>query len=507
MKEKLISFFHSGVIGMHLSFRTLVMYWALIVLGGLLVSHVYAQGSGQVTGEIILTLESNMSKMLPYTPQSPTTGTPEAFRTKDTATLKVCIQNGRARVGDVIREFTLIGEKDLKTVEAKTDCTPIHPTRSNIDIRRPGNWRRESTDMKVLLMPPEEAEKKFNMKLESRVNFTPRDVVRPRTREERKERSALKASVIGGLPKGKYNVSVHTESAVSFSGYMRSESHNVCTGITTSYFIRYLPDDPSKEQFSKVDRGEHSTSILSIVPYKKYPLVGSWEIDYDPNGSGGSEIIWQIKKRETDSTLSVQWSFKPNNPCQRLAIAIEHDLTYAEGYLDKTARQKASDQYKKELEKAKKEKTGRPKFFEIYSCYVDRYVYERDKGFPPPAGELDCENPQPQKERGVGNQLYVNEKCILVGEPEYRKRTKDSCTPDGIVIGVIAHEKTHVEQCLSDPDRYNTIDPAVFGDMEVAAHLVGISKMLESLKRLCPNYDTTSYEIRMETINHSRLKP
>ena len=72
------------------------------------------------------------------------------------------------------------------------------------------------------------------MKLESRVTITP--LVRPKTQEERRERRALKESVIGGLPKGKYNVGVHTESAVSFSGYMRTESHNVCTGITTSYF-------------------------------------------------------------------------------------------------------------------------------------------------------------------------------------------------------------------------------------------------------------------------------
>lgn len=496
---------------MHPSSRTMVMFWALIVLGGLLVSHVYAQGGSQVTGEIILTLESNISKMLPSTPQSPTTGTPEAFRMKDMATLKVCIQNGRVRVGDIMREFILIGEKDLKTVDAKTDCTPIHPTRSNIDIRRPGNWRRESTDMKVLLMRPEEAEKKFNMKLESRVNFTPRDVVRPRTREERKERSALKASVIGGLPKGKYNVTVHTESAVSLSGYMRSESHNVCTGITTFYFVRYLPDDPSKEQFSRVDRGEHSTSILSIVPYRKYPLFGSWEIDYDPNGSSRSEIIRQIKKREIDSTLSVQWSFKPNDPCQRLAIAIEHDLTYAEGYLDKTARQKGSEQYKKELEKAKKEKNLSPDPIKIYVCYVDRYVYERDKGFPPPAGEMDCENPKKGSE--VRNDIEVDENCILLYEPEYRKRAKDSCTPEEIVAGVIAHENTHVAQCIhckqckGDCAHCNNSNPAVWGDNEVAAHLVGIAKMLESLKRLCPNYDTTSYEIRMETINRSRLKP
>jgi len=482
------------------------MFWALIMLGGLLASHVYAQGSGQVTGEIILTLESNVSEILPrQSPRAPTTttGDPASMRMKDTATLKVCIQNGRITVGDVKREFTFIGKSELKTVDAKTDCTPIHQTRSNIDIRRPGNWRKEEWDVKVRVMRPEDAEKKFIMKLKHRVSL--RDVVRPRTPEGRRERRTLEASVIGGLPKGKYRVEVSTEALVSFFGGMASQSHNVCTGITDTFITQFYPTDPGEKLTSRVSQDQHSTHIDTVVPYRKYPLVGSWEIDYDPQGCGGSNIIWQIKKREVDSTLSVQWSFKPNDPCQRLALMIEHDLTYAEGYLDKTAQEKARKQYEKELRKAEENNTEKPNLFEIYTCYVDRYVYERDKGFPPPAGELDCENPQ--QVGGVGNEIWVDDQCILVPEPEYRKRAKDSCTPEEIVAGVIAHENTHVAQCLDkDSVSYKTRDLAVWGGLEAAAHLVGIANMLGSLKRLCPNYDTTSYETRMETINRSRPK-
>jgi hypothetical protein len=472
-------------------FRTMIFLCTLTMLEGLLASPILADGSGQVTGEIILTLESDISKMLPHTsPRAPTTktGNPESWRMKDTATLKVCIQNGRASVGDVKRELIFTGEKDEKTVDAKTDCTPIHQTRSNIDIRRPGNWRTSSHSLKHLLMQPEEAKKKYNMKLESRVTITP--LVRPKTQEERRERRALKESVIGGLPKGKYNVDVHTESAVSFSGHLRTESHNVCTGITTSYFVQYLPDDPGKKEFSKVDRGEHSTSILSIVPYRKYPLFGSWEIDYDPNGSGGSNIIWKDKK----SSLYVQWSFKPNDLCQKLREMIENDLLYAEGYLDKATRQRPMNNYK---------------------CHVDRWVFERMYGSPPPPGVLDCEKkPDGDGKKpgrgggdGVGDEIGVDRDCNLVNEKPYREKAKRNCTPEEVISGIMAHEKTHVEQCKRDRARYNTSDPAVWGDMEVAAHLVGIANMLKSLKRLCPNYDTTAYEIRMETINRSRLKP
>lgn len=476
---------------MHSFFRPMIMFWALIMLGGLLASHVRADGSGQVTGEITLTLEGNISEMLPHQSlRAPTieTGSPETVRIKDTATLNVCIQNGRVSVGDVKRELIFTGEQDQKTVDAKTDCTPMHQTRSNIDIRRPGNWRTSSYSLNHLLMPPEEAKKKYNMKLESRVTITP--LVRPKTQEERSERRALKASVIGGLPKGKYSVGVHTEAVVAFSGYMRTESHNVCTGITTSYFVRFLPDDPGKKEFSKVDRGEHSTNALMIVPYRKYPLVGSWEIDYDPNGSGGSNIIWKDKK----SSLYVQWSFKPNDPCQKLREMIENDLLYAEGYLDKATRQRPMNNYK---------------------CHVDRWVFERMCGSPPPPGVLDCEKkPDGDGKKpgrgggdGVGDEIGVDRDCNLVNEKPYREKAKRNCTPEEVISGIMAHEKTHVEQCKRDRARYNTSDPAVWGDMEVAAHLVGIANMLGSLKRLCPNYDTTPYEIRMETINRSRLKP
>jgi len=482
---------HSGVKDMQRFFHAMIFLWTLTILAVLLASHVSAEGSGQMTGEIILTLESNASQILPHQPArapTTTTGDPGMFRMKDTATLKVCIQNGRASVGDVKREFTLIGEEDLKTVDAKTDCTPIHPTRSNIDIRRPGNWHRGSYNWKFLLMQPEEAKKKYNMKLESRVTITP--LVRPKTQEERRERKVLKEGMIGGLPMGKYKVWVHTETLVAFSGYMRSESHNVCTGITTSYFEQFLPDDPGNNEFSKINRGEHSTSILSIVPYRKWPLWGSWEIDYDPSGSGGSNIIWEDKK----SSLYVQWSFKPNDPCQKLKDMIENDLAYAEGYLDRATRQKPMNKYK---------------------CYVDRWVYERLHGSPPPSGALDCEKipdgdgkkPGGDRENGVGDEIWVDGNCNLMNEKPYREKAKRNCTPEEIISGVLAHEKTHVEQCKSDRARFNTSNTEVFGDMEVAAHLVGIANMLQSLKRLCPNYDTTPYEIRMESINRSRLKP
>ena len=59
----------------------------------------------------------------------------------------------------------------------------------------------------------------------------------------------------------------------------------------------------------------------------------------------------------------MQWSFKPNDPCQKLREMIENDLAYAEGYLDRTTRQRPMKNYK---------------------CYVDRWVFERMYGSPPP---------------------------------------------------------------------------------------------------------------------------
>ena len=61
-------------------------------------------------------------------------------------------------------------------------------------------------------------------------------------------------------------------------------------------------------------------------------------------------------------SLYVQWSFKPNDPCQKLKEMIEHDLAYAEGYLDRATRQRPMNKYK---------------------CYVDRWAYERFTALPP----------------------------------------------------------------------------------------------------------------------------
>jgi hypothetical protein len=151
---------------------------------------------------------------------------------------------------------------------------------------------------------------------------------------------------------------------------------------------------------------------------------------------------------------------------------IEHDLAYAEGYLDRATRQQPMNKYK---------------------CYVDWWAWERLHGSPPPSGVLDCEKESKggREAKGVRDEIGVDSNCNLLNERSYREKAKRNCTPEEVISGIIAHEKTHVEQCKQDRDRSNTSDPAVWGDMEVAAHLIGINKMLQSLKRLCPNYDTT----------------
>jgi hypothetical protein len=157
----------------------------------------------------------------------------------------------------------------------------------------------------------------------------------------------------------------------------------------------------------------------------------------------------------------------------------------------------------KELERTKDD-VKRPDPIKIYKCHVDRYAYERLNGFPPSAGLLDCEDTQ--QVGGVGDEIGAAADCSAVDEQAYRENAKRNCTPEEGIAGIIAHERIHYEQCKSDT-RYNSSDPAVWGDMEVAAHLIGINEMLKGLKRLCPNDDTSAIEIRIETINRSRLRP
>jgi hypothetical protein len=454
--------------------------------------------SSQVIGEITIQYEANKASE-PLQASSGTTVTGKGPSTQHVMTTKakVCIQNGKAMVGDVTHDLKWLQEKDVKTVYDKTDCTPIHRTRSNLDIRRPGNWERTALNLKQVILEPEVAQKKFKTTFNYRPDFSMNRV------SDGKYTDKTRASGQGGMPAGRYHLFLDTKVFQATSGYSVTQRHNVCTGITTENRLEWEPVPPGSKPSQTVIGSQNSNTIVLANPYTlSTPLGGAATnvfIDFNPNGCSGSQTLLQEKKPRFEQTLTVHWKFKPNDPCPHLIEAIRHDLAYAEAYLDKATRKKTTDMDK-------------------YKCYVDRKAYEILYGSPPPAGVLECDKKpgdtaagssspggnDVDEGLGVGDEIGVDGNCNLVNEQAYREKARRNCTPEEVVEGILAHEKTHVWQCKTDRTRYNTKDTAIWGEMEVSAHLIGIDHMLKSLNRLCPEYWTGEIQEKIKEIKRKQ---
>ena len=174
--------------------------------------------SSQVIGEITIQYEANEASE-PLQASSGTTVTGKGLSTQHVMTTKakVCIQNGKALVGDVTHDLNWLQEKDVKTVYDKIDCTPIHRTRSNLDIRRPGNWERTALNLRQVILEPEVAQKKFKTTFNYRPGFSMNRV------SDGKYTDKTRASGQGGMPAGRYHLFFGYESV---PGHVRLLRHS-----------------------------------------------------------------------------------------------------------------------------------------------------------------------------------------------------------------------------------------------------------------------------------------
>jgi len=480
---------------LRLGMLLIVVFWTGLWL------HPAFAGNSQVTGEITIKYEANeASEPLQAPSGAKVTGMGRSTQHSMTTKAKVCIQDGKATVGDVTHDLKFLQEKDVKTVYDKTDCTPIHRTRSNLDIRRPGNWERETLNLKQVILEPEESAKKFK----TTVNYKPGFSMNRVSDGRRVDKTGLAQP--GGMPAGRYHLFLDTKVFQASSGYAISQRHNVCTGVTTEKRLEWEPVPPGSKPNQTGIGSQDSNTVVLTNPYTlSTPLGGAATnvfIDFDPNGCSGSQTLLQEKKPRFEQTLTVHWKFKPNDPCSHLIEAIKHDLAYAQAYLDKATRQKTTD-------------------MDQYKCYVDRKAYEILYGSPPPAGALECDKKpgdpgagssspggnEGGEGLGVGDEIGVDGNCNLVNEQAYREKARRNCTPEEVVEAIIAHEKTHVNQCKTDRARYNTKDTAIWGEMEVSAHLIGIDHMLKSLNRLCPEYWTGEIQEKIKEIKRKQQQP
>ncbi|MGB9700457.1 MAG: hypothetical protein ACPL5I_13865 [Thermodesulfobacteriota bacterium] len=449
----------------------------LMVIPFVLSADILAAEYSQVMGEITLIEELNLVDRLP--PSSPpndnsyyaqnVTGTPYTHKSKKKVTFHICINGDHFLLSDVDHDLKEFQEMDQKSQYLKTDCS----ARRKRDIRRPGSYTTDAQNIKQIFLPPDKANKLYNLNLTPHLKVIPQE-------------------------KGKYKIEVSTTYLKAPSGYMKHEIHNICNGKVTGYLNQYLPEDFGKKESGSIHQEEGHMRTIYFVPFKLEMLRGEWQINYDPKGCHGSSVIKSQSAKDPQGRtyeliLTAHWTFKPNDPCSHLIEAIKQDLAYAEAYLDQATREKTADPEK-------------------YKCFVDRKAYEILHSSPPPRCILECEGMpadcQVKKgEGGVGDEIGVDGDCHLVNEEIYREKARRNCTPNEVVEGILAHEKTHVSQCKGDKARFNAKDTTIRGNMEVAAHLIGIDHMLKSLKRLCPDYDPSLLEEKIKDINRSRLKP
>lgn len=433
----------------------------------------------QAEGEIVVEHKLEKGGKPPHAPSGATAeGISERFYHSVKTKAKVCFYNGETQVLDLEREWSSTEEKDVTVTYKSTDCTPVHARHK--DIRRPGNQERVTEVKGTVILEPHEVEQLYDAKSRYRPIFTMIAIpMKPGEKEP--------SSVCWGA--GRYACLFEAKVYSAYSGYSLTSKFNVCTGETTENRIEYKPVPPGAASGNTPDVSSPNTIVIPN-PYRLGFLPGtfaSWHMDFDPAGCEGSYPLYWEKKPDSEMTGKVSWRFQPKDPCPDLAEAILCDLAYARAYLDKDTRKKTDD-------------------IEEYKKYVGEKALEYHR--PKPAG-IDFTR---------GDEIGVNSDCELVyiarsgkktgreAAQAYRREAMGKCKPPEVIEGILEHEKTHEFQCNTDKDRYNRRDTAIWGEMEVAAHLTGIESMLQSLRRICPAYDARHIEEVIGQINRERQK-
>jgi hypothetical protein len=440
-----------------------------LAVGGL----VWATEAGicaQLRGTVTIVNESYIKRSLPdMSKHCKYSGDPGTFKMLDTLTIELCMQDGEMTVAQGRRTFQVSGKESSRYECDTAECTQWKDGHVVVLKKKPGHQWQVKEHFVFRFYRGKEWSPSMQV---SGVGFM------PVFSEDLKPEELMKVYSSPVPVKGRYQIMVSAEDYVGKEGYVETRHIDPCAQTASAFTFRTEMTDPSKEPSNWVDSMKNPQVAIATLPAGPWPIAATWEIDFDPKGCGGTKVIEQ----DENHTLTAQWNFRLTTPCDQAKEAIDHDLAYAEGYMDKETRKQDPDKYK---------------------CYVDRWVFEKMYGRPPDPGTLDCEKkPDPTKGevQGVGDELGVNSDCELVGEKEYRDQAAGKCLPDGVVNGVMAHEMVHVKQCKEQHERYNSNDTGIWGDMEAEAHLAGVQYMLDWMRGNCPESDVKPFEKRMDAI-------
>lgn len=439
--------------------------------------------SFQLEGEITVKYRLKKDGAKLHAPSGATiSGTPRSTNHFIQTKARVCFYQGHTTILGVSHEVDMLDHQDVKTVYKSTDCSPIHRTRDNVRIKRPGNWERTVEKRTTVFLEPAQAQRQ--LKLEG--NYKPFFTMILIPGEPLGGESETKADTCKGA--GRYSCNFEAAVFHAISGYSLTQKHYVCTGETTEKRIEFQPVAPGREHHGAA-AGSISPNVLVLTnPYALSNLPGtfaSWHMEFDPRGCSGSHTLLEVKKPSLEQTWTVHWEFKPKEPCEDLIQTILNDLAYTQAYLDPATRKRTAD-------------------IEKYKEYVDEKAYEIYKPEPSPLNQASP----------MGDEIGVNLDCELIyqdkkgeeAEKAYRHDSLRNCVPVEVVEGILTHEKTHLFQCQTDKARFGKFNTESWGNMEGAAHLAGIWHMLKSLKQLCPQYDTSLVEEKINQINEERRK-
>ncbi len=439
--------------------------------------------SSQLEGEITVEYRLNKDAGELHAPSGATiSGIPRTTRHFVKTKARVCLYEGQTAVLGASHEVDMLEQQDVKVVYKSTDCSPVHRTRGNVRIERPGNWERTVEKQTRVFLEPAQAQRQFKLNSNYKPSFTmifiPRE---PSGTEPRTKAGTCKWA-------GRYLCSFEALVYDAIEGYSLTQRHDVCTAQTTEKRIEFQPVAPGQEHAGAAVGSISPNTTVLTRPYVLAKLPGtfaSWHMEFDPRGCSGSHTLFQEKKPHLEQICTVHWEFKPREPCEDLIQTILNDLAYTQAYLDPATRKRTSD-------------------IEKYKEYVDEKAYEIHK---PESSPWSQASP-------MGDEIGVNSKCELIyqgkkgeeAEKAYRQDSLRKCIPVEVVEGILRHENTHLFQCRTDKARFNKFNTEIWGNMEAAAYLAGIEHMLNSLKQLCPGYDTSLVEEKIKQINKERLQ-
>lgn len=302
-----------------------------------------------------------------------------------------------------------------------------------------------------------------------------------------KERTRVTLMIMGG---DSYLLDVQSLATVHILQDHIYESYNACTGKTKRSEGYVLPGGEGEPPSFSTNVTDLDWEGTRVTRYK-FPLLmlpAGFHGEGEASGSileGTVEIIERGNKVKVkggyDVTTESTWRFEAKDPCKEVYDQLMEDIAWAEAYLDADIHEKVKN-IKDPEERMK-----------TYHKLVNQHTFRSMHGREPPEGELA----DTDAEVGGGSL----EKWLKA----LKKKLADQCKHDIIYKSIEKHEKEHLKQADKFKSEWNSGNAAIYGLMEVTAHLIGIHVLLNWLEFNCPETSLVEAKGRIQRIEKTHF--